>query len=82
MDENCSTYESDVVDVDLEVVNNKIMNLGDNKQRRRLRVATWNFSGLCSERKQKEVGELLVENNYRHCSWSGILGKGRFKNRS
>ena len=64
MDENCSSYESDsVVDVDLEVVNNKIMNLGDNKQRRRLRVATWNFSGLCSERKQKEVGELLVENN-------------------
>ena len=28
-----------------------------------MRVATWNFSGLCSERKQKEVGELLVENN-------------------
>ena len=24
---------------------------------------TWNFSGLCSERKQKEVGELLQVNN-------------------
>ena len=29
---------------------------------RRLRVATWNFSRLGSERKQKEVEELLVKN--------------------
>ena len=28
-----------------------------------LRVATWNFSGLSSERKQKEVDELLAKNN-------------------
>ena len=34
-----------------------------NKQERRLRVATWNFSGLCSDRKQKEVGQLLVKHN-------------------
>ena len=25
-------------------------------------MATWNFSGLCSERKQKEVGEVLAKN--------------------
>ena len=31
-----------------------------NKQETRLRVATWNFSGLCSE---KEVGKLLVKHN-------------------
>ena len=34
-----------------------------NKRERRLRVATWNFSRLCSDRKQKEVGELLVKHN-------------------
>ena len=34
-----------------------------NKWERRLRVATWNFSGLCSDRKQKEVGELLAKHN-------------------
>ena len=28
-----------------------------------MRVATWNFSGLGSECKQKEVGELLTKNN-------------------
>ena len=37
--------------------------LAGNKRERRLRVATWNFSGLGSERKQKEVEELLVRNN-------------------
>ena len=26
-------------------------------------MGTWNLSGLCSERKQKEVGELLKVNN-------------------
>ena len=30
---------------------------------RKLRIATWNFSGLCSEHKQKEVGELLLKLN-------------------
>ena len=37
--------------------------LGGSKRERRLRVATWNFSGLGSERKQKEVEELLAKNN-------------------
>ena len=69
------------VNIDLETVSSKVGALED-KRERRLRVATWNFSGLCSERKQKEVGELLVDNNIRYCSRSGVLGKGRFKNRS
>ena len=30
---------------------------------KRERIATWNFSGLCSERKQKEVGKLLLKLN-------------------
>ena len=33
--------------------------LAGDRQERKLRVGTWNFSGLCSEHKQKEVGELL-----------------------
>ena len=37
--------------------------LGGNKRERRLRVATWDFSGLGSEHKQKEVEELLAKNN-------------------
>ena len=36
---------------------------GQGKKDRRLRVSTWNFSGLCSERKQREVGELLQRLN-------------------
>ena len=34
--------------------------LAGNRQERKLRVGTWNFSGLCSEHKQ---GELLKVNN-------------------
>ena len=26
---------------------------------RKLKIATWNFAGLCSERKQKEISEVL-----------------------
>ena len=26
---------------------------------RELKIATWNFAGLCSERKQKEISEVL-----------------------
>ena len=36
--------------------------LAGNRQERKLRVGMWNFSGLCSEHKQKEVGELLQVN--------------------
>ena len=34
-----------------------------NKQERKLRLATCNYSGLCSDRKQKEIGELLAKHN-------------------
>ena len=34
-----------------------------NNRERKLRLATWNFSGLCSDRKQKEIGELLAKHN-------------------
>ena len=40
-------------------VGNKVKALGGRERERRLRVATWNFLGLGSERKQKEIGELL-----------------------
>ena len=30
---------------------------------RKLRIGTWNFAGLCSERKQKEVGQVLEKLN-------------------
>ena len=37
---------------------------GKRKERRlRVHVATWNCSGLCSDRKQKEVGEMLGKHN-------------------
>ena len=31
--------------------------------RKQLRLATWNVSGLCSERKQKEIADLLACNS-------------------
>ena len=37
--------------------------LGGRERERRLRVATWKFSGLGSECKQEEIGELLTENS-------------------
>ena len=33
------------------------------KIRKQLRLATWNVSGLCSERKQKEIADLLACNS-------------------
>ena len=45
------------------LVEGKVKALGGNKRERRLRVATWNFSGLGSECKQKEAEELLAKNN-------------------
>ena len=41
----------------------KAKRLMGNKRVRRLRVATRNFSRLCSDRKQKEVRELLAKHN-------------------
>ena len=61
----CSDKHMDSVDVnvDVNVLSNRIKAVLESKRERRLRGATWNFSGLCSERKQKEVGEVLANNN-------------------
>ena len=37
--------------------------------RRKLKFATWNFSGLCNERKQKEVAEILSRLNIDIVAW-------------
>ena len=47
----------------MDLVGSKAKRLVGNKRERRLRVATWIFSGLCSDRKQKEVGEFLAKHN-------------------
>ena len=47
----------------MNLVDNKVKALGGRERERRLRVATWDFSGLGSERKQNEIGELLTKNS-------------------
>ena len=56
--------------IDVNLVGNEVKALGGRERERRLRVATWNFSGLGSERKQKEIGELLtiISNSCRSAS--------------
>ena len=49
--------------IDVNLVGNKVKALGGRERERRLRVATWNFAGLGSERKHKEIGELLTKNS-------------------
>ena len=44
-------------EVSVSVVSERMS--GQGKKDRRLRVATWNFSSLCSECKQREVGQRL-----------------------
>ena len=58
-----SDAQNDRVNVDVDLVVTKVKALVRTKRESRLRLATWNFSGLCSDRKQKEVGELLVKHN-------------------
>ena len=62
-DSSCRDDHIDSLHVDVNLVQRKVKALGGNKRERRLSVATWNFSGLGSECKQKEVGELLTKNN-------------------
>ena len=45
----------------MDLVGRKAKAMVRNKRERKLRLATWNFSGLCSDRKQKEIGELLAK---------------------
>ena len=47
--------------IDVNLACNKVKALGGRERERRLRVATWNFSGLDSESKQKEIGKLLTK---------------------
>ena len=77
---SCNDKHTDIVDVntDVNVLSNRIKAVVGSKRERRLRVATWNISGLCSERKQKEVGEVLAKKDDRYCCWSGVLGEGGY----
>ena len=58
-----SDVQNDRVNVDVDLVGRKEKAMVRNKRERKLRLATWNFSGLCSDRKQKEIGELLAKHN-------------------
>ena len=58
-----SDVQNDRVNVDVDLVGKKAKAMVRNKRERKLRLATWNFSGLCSDRKQKEIGELLAKHN-------------------
>ena len=62
-DSSCSDEHIDTLHVDVNLVEGKVKALGGNKREKRLSVATWNFSGPGSERKRKEVEELLAKNN-------------------
>ena len=50
----------DVPIVDSVALKTKVL---ASKMRKQLRLATWNVSGLCSERKQKEIADLLACNS-------------------
>ena len=51
------------INIDVNVIGHKIQALEGSSRARKLRVATWNFSGLCGERKQREIREVLAKNN-------------------
>ena len=51
---SCDKHMDSVdVNVDVNVLSNRIKAVLESKREKRLRVATWNFSGLCSERKKR-----------------------------
>ena len=58
------TCSDDIVEdvhvVDSVALKSKVL---ASKMRKQLRLATWNVSGLCSERKQKEIADLLACNS-------------------
>ena len=59
----CSGENIDNMHIDVNLVGNQVKALRGRERERRLRVATWNFSGLGSEHKQKEIRELLTKNS-------------------
>ena len=75
-DSSCRDEHIGSLPFDVNLVECNVKALGGNKRERKLRVAAWNFSGLGSERKQKEVEEVLAKIIQMCCSWSGVLGKG------
>ena len=56
----CSGENIDNMHIDVKLVGNKVKALGGRERERSLRIATWNFSGLGSERKQKEIDSIDV----------------------
>ena len=58
-----SDAQNDRVNIDVDLVASKTKALVRYKRERKVRLATCNFSGLCSDRKQKEIGELLAKHN-------------------
>ena len=63
----CSNRFSSLVDEDvyvggelnIDVVRQEACEVQRVRFARKLKIATWNFAGLCSERKQKEISEVL-----------------------
>ena len=58
-----SDKQNGSVYVDVNLVGSKAKRLVGNEWEMRFRVARWNLGGLCSDHKQKEVGELLAKHN-------------------
>ena len=56
------TCSDDNVD-DVHIVDSVALKTKVLASRKQLRLATWTVSGLCSERKQKEIADLLVCNS-------------------
>ena len=80
----CSNRFSSLVDEDvyvggelnIDVVRQEACEVKRVRFARKLKIATWNFAGLCSERKQKEISEVLNRVKVDiHSSWSGDVGE-------
>ena len=63
--EECREVSRESV-VNVTDVHSKVRVAG--REARKVRVATWNFSGICSQRKQKEVAGVLKKNNVDICA--------------
>ena len=63
--EECSEVSTNSV-VDITEVRSQVRVA--EREERKVRVATWNFSGICSQHKQKEVAGVLKKNNIDICA--------------
>ena len=66
--EECSEVSTNSV-VDITKVRSQVRVA--EREERKFRVATWDFSGICSQHKQKEAGVL----NNRYLCRAGVIGK-------